>query len=98
MRKHNFLNYTMKKPSLLKQSAEEGERTEKLKAGDEVIVNTYGQRGTLLKTTAKDNGKSIGHFKMNVSEEDMTPVAPQKKRNQELQRFVLQKAVMLAHN
>ena len=35
---------------------------------------------------------------MNVSEEDMTPVAPQKKQNQELQRFVLQKAVMLAHN
>ena len=34
---------------------------------------------------------------MNVSEEDMTPVAPQK-QNQELQRFVLQKAVMLAHN
>ena len=28
---------------------------------------------------------------MNVSEEDMTPVAPQKKRNQELQRFVLRK-------
>ena len=89
----------MKKPSLLKQSAEEGERTEKLKAGDEVIVNTYGQRGTLL----KDNGKGqwqvqLGILKMNVSEEDMTPVAPQKKRNQELQRFVLQKAVMLAHN
>ena len=38
----------------------------------------------------------IRHFKMNVSEEDMTPVAPQKKQNQELQRFVLQKAVMLA--
>ena len=84
---------------MLKQSAEEGERTEKLKAGDEVIVNTYGQRGTLL----KDNGKGqwqvqLGILKMNVSEEDMTPVAPQKKQNQELQRFVLQKAVMLAHN
>ena len=79
---------------MLKKAKEQ----KKLKAGDEVIVNTYGQRGTLLKTTAKDNGKSNGHFKMNVSEEDMTPVAPQKKRNQELQRFVLQKAVMLAHN
>ena len=45
MRKHNFLNYTMKKPSLLKQSAEEGERTEKLKAGDEVIVNTTANEG-----------------------------------------------------
>lgn len=80
---------------MLKKAKEQ----KKLKAGDEVIVNTYGQRGTLL----KDNGKRtmaspIGHFKMNVSEEDMTPVAPQKKRNQELQRFVLQKAVMLAHN
>ena len=30
--KTQLLNYTMKKPSLLKQSAEEGERTEKLKA------------------------------------------------------------------
>ena len=79
---------------MLKKAKEQ----KKLKAGDEVIVNTYGQRGTLLKATAKDNGKSIGHFKMNVSEEDMTPVAPQKKQNQELQRFVLQKAVMLAHN
>lgn len=80
---------------MLKKAKEQ----KKLKAGDEVIVNTYGQRGTLL----KDNGKGqwqvqLGILKMNVSEEDMTPVAPQKKRNQELQRFVLQKAVMLAHN
>ena len=60
--KHNFLNYTMKKPSLLKQSAEEGERTEKLKAGDEVIVNTYGQRGTLL----KDNGKGQWQVQLGI--------------------------------
>ena len=52
----------MKKPSLLKQSAEEGERTEKLKGGDEVIVNTYGQRGTLL----KDNGKGQWQVQLGI--------------------------------
>ncbi|MCF0232539.1 MAG: Smr/MutS family protein, partial [Enterococcus sp.] len=63
------------KNKVLKKAKEQ----KKLKAGDEVIVNTYGQRGTLL----KDNGKGqwqvqLGILKMNVSEEDMTPVAPQK--------------------
>lgn len=63
------------KNKVLKKAKEQ----KKLKAGDEVIVNTYDQRGTLL----KDNGKGqwqvqLGILKMNVSEEDMTPVAPQK--------------------
>ncbi len=63
------------KNKVLKKAKEQ----KKLKAGDEVIVNTYSQRGTLL----KDNGKGqwqvqLGILKMNVSEEDMTPVAPQK--------------------
>lgn len=63
------------KNKVLKKAKEQ----KKLKAGDEVIVNTYGQRGTLL----EDNGKGqwqvqLGILKMNVSEEDMTPVAPQK--------------------
>lgn len=63
------------KNKVLKKAKEQ----KKLKAGDEVIVNTYGQLGTLL----KDNGKGqwqvqLGILKMNVSEEDMTPVAPQK--------------------
>ena len=63
------------KNKVLKKAKEQ----KKLKAGDEVIVNTYGQRGTLL----KDNGEGqwqvqLGILKMNVSEEDMTPVAPQK--------------------
>ncbi|MCO5444212.1 endonuclease MutS2 [Enterococcus faecalis] len=63
------------KNKVLKKAKEQ----KKLKAGDEVIVNTYGQRGILL----KDNGKGqwqvqLGILKMNVSEEDMTPVAPQK--------------------
>ncbi|WP_270271980.1 endonuclease MutS2 [Enterococcus faecalis] len=63
------------KNKVLKKAKEQ----KKLKAGDEVIVNTYGHRGTLL----KDNGKGqwqvqLGILKMNVSEEDMTPVAPQK--------------------
>ncbi|WP_417638105.1 endonuclease MutS2 [Enterococcus faecalis] len=63
------------KNKVLKKAKEQ----KKLKAGDEVIVNTYYQRGTLL----KDNGKGqwqvqLGILKMNVSEEDMTPVAPQK--------------------
>ncbi|MDK4398732.1 endonuclease MutS2 [Enterococcus faecalis] len=63
------------KNKVLKKAKEQ----KKLKAGDEVIVNTYGQRGTLLKGTGKGQWQvQLGILKMNVSEEDMTPVAPQK--------------------
>lgn len=63
------------KNKVLKKAKEQ----KKLKAGDEVIVNTYGQRGTLLKDNDKGQWQvQLGILKMNVSEEDMTPVAPQK--------------------
>ncbi|MFB8682301.1 endonuclease MutS2 [Enterococcus faecalis] len=63
------------KNKVLKKAKEQ----KKLKAGDEVIVNTYGQRGTLLKDNSKGQWQvQLGILKMNVSEEDMTPVAPQK--------------------
>lgn len=63
------------KNKVLKKAKEQ----KKLKAGDEVIVNTYGQRGTLLKDNVKGQWQvQLGILKMNVSEEDMTPVAPQK--------------------
>ena len=63
------------KNKVLKKAKEQ----KKLKAGDEVIVNTYGQRGTLLKDKGKGQWQvQLGILKMNVSEEDMTPVAPQK--------------------
>lgn len=51
----------------------------KLKAGDEAIVNTYGQQGTLLRNDGKGQWRArLGVLKMNVSEEDMMPVTPQK--------------------
>ncbi|MBV7389529.1 endonuclease MutS2 [Enterococcus alishanensis] len=47
------------------------------KAGDEVIVETYGQRGTLIdKVSNKDWQVQIGILKMTISEDDMTQVAP----------------------
>lgn len=43
---------------MLKKAKEQ----KKLKAGDEVIVNTYGQRGTLL----KDNGKGQWQVQLGI--------------------------------
>ncbi|MDR0921082.1 MAG: endonuclease MutS2 [Lactobacillales bacterium] len=56
-----------------------------LKPGDEVIVNAYGQRGTLIKQTKnKEWQVQLGILKMNVAEEDMTPVAPEKEEKQRI--------------
>lgn len=49
------------------------------KVGDEVIVNTYGQRGILLKHTGNQQWQvQLGILKMTVAESDMTLVAPEK--------------------
>ncbi|MDH6364566.1 DNA mismatch repair protein MutS2 [Enterococcus sp. PF1-24] len=50
----------------------------RLKAGDEVMVDTYGQRGTLLKKIGEDWQVQLGILKMTVAEADMTPLNPQK--------------------
>lgn len=61
------------KNKVLKKAKEQ----KKLKVGDEVIVNTYGQRGTLLKKAGDHDWQvQIGILKMTVSEDDLTPVAP----------------------
>jgi DNA mismatch repair protein MutS2 len=49
------------------------------KVGDDVIVNTYGQRGVLMEKTGNKQWKvQLGILSMNVKEEDMTLVAPEK--------------------
>ncbi|GCF92248.1 endonuclease MutS2 [Enterococcus florum] len=46
-------------------------------AGDEVLVETYGQRGTLIKKMANEQWQvQLGILKMTIAEEDMAPVAP----------------------
>lgn len=48
-----------------------------LKAGDEVISATYGQRGILLAKSGKENWQvQMGILKMNLPESDLTQVAP----------------------
>lgn len=47
------------------------------KEGDEVLVETYGQRGTLLKKMGDNDWQvQIGILKMTISEEDMTLTTP----------------------
>ncbi|WP_430596455.1 endonuclease MutS2 [Enterococcus sp. DIV0210g] len=66
---------TLKKNKVLKKAKEQ----KKLKVGDEVLVNTYGQRGTLLKSNGNKQWQvQIGILKMNLSEDELTPIAPQK--------------------
>lgn len=69
----------LEKNKVLKKAKEQ----KQLKAGDEVIVNTYGQRGTLIrKTSAQEWQVQLGILKMAVNESDMTPVAPEKEPKQ----------------
>jgi len=50
-----------------------------LKVGDEVVVTTYGQRGTLLKKVANNQWQvQLGILKMTLPETELTPAAPQK--------------------
>ncbi len=49
------------------------------KPGDDVLVETFGQRGTLIsKTGNKEWQVQLGILKMNVSEDNMTLLAPEK--------------------
>lgn len=65
----------LKKNKVLKKAREQ----KKLSVGDEVIVETYGQRGTLVKKMQENRWQvQLGILKMTVKEEEMTPVAPPK--------------------
>ncbi|MBP2099714.1 endonuclease MutS2 [Enterococcus rivorum] len=69
----------LEKNKVLKRAKEQ----KQLKAGDEVIVDTYGQRGTLIrKINTHEWQVQLGILKMAVSEENMTPVAPLKEPTQ----------------
>ncbi|MBL1228528.1 endonuclease MutS2 [Enterococcus sp. BWB1-3] len=71
----------LKQNKVLKKAREQ----KQLKAGDEVIVNTYGQRGVLLKKTGTDTWQvQLGILKMAVSEEDMTLVGKEKEPVQKM--------------
>lgn len=49
------------------------------KIGDDVLVQTYGQRGTLIGKLKDDTWQvQMGILKMNVAEADMTKIAPEK--------------------
>ena len=62
---------TLKKNKVLKKAKEQ----KTLKPGDEVLVTTYGQRGTLLRKNGNQWQVEIGILKMNVSEDELTPVS-----------------------
>ncbi|WP_265458989.1 endonuclease MutS2 [Enterococcus sp. HY326] len=64
----------LQKNKVLKKAKEQ----KRMKAGDEVMVNTYGQRGTLIKKEGDSWQVQIGILKMTVPESDMTVVAPMK--------------------
>lgn len=49
------------------------------KVGDDVLVEAYGQRGTLLKSMGNANWQvQLGILKMTISEDGMTRIAPEK--------------------
>ena len=53
------------------------------KPGDDVLVEAFGQRGTLIsKTSNKEWQVQLGILKMNVSEDGMTLLAPEKETKQ----------------
>ena len=65
----------LQKNKVLKKAKE----AKKLKAGDEVMVTTYGQRGEIIK--AAGNGQwevQLGILKMRVDEADIQPLTPTK--------------------
>ncbi|MBF8808419.1 MAG: endonuclease MutS2 [Enterococcus lacertideformus] len=68
----------LKKNKVLKKAKEQ----KTLKPGDEVLVTTYGQRGTLLRKNGHQWQVEIGILKMNVTENELMPVAPQKETKQ----------------
>jgi DNA mismatch repair protein MutS2 len=65
----------LKKNKVLKKA----KQAKKLKAGDEVLVTSYGQRGELIKQTSNGQWEvQLGILKMKVDEADIQPVAPVK--------------------
>ncbi len=65
----------LKKNKVLQKAKEQ----KKFQPGDDVMVQTFGQRGTLLeKIGNRDWQVQLGILKMTVSEDDMTLLAPEK--------------------
>ena len=65
----------LKKNKVLKKAKEK----KSFKAGDDVLVEAFGQRGTLIeKVGNKEWQVQLGILKMNVSEDGMTRIAPEK--------------------
>ena len=65
----------LQKNKVLKKAKE----AKKLKAGDEVLVTSYGQRGTLIKQVGKDQWQvQLGILKMTLPVADLQSVAPVK--------------------
>lgn len=65
----------LQKNKVLKKAKE----AKKLKAGDEVLVTSYGQRGTLIKKIGQDQWQvQLGILKMTLPEADLQSVAPVK--------------------
>lgn len=69
----NLHQEELKKNKVLKKAKKQKE----LKEGSEVLVETYGQRGTLLKKVNEHTWQvQIGILKMQVDEQELTPVTP----------------------
>lgn len=65
----------LQKNKVLKKAKE----AKKLKAGDEVLVTSYGQRGTLVQKMGHDQWQvQLGILKMTLPEADLQSVAPAK--------------------
>ncbi|GAB7308247.1 endonuclease MutS2 [Enterococcus gallinarum] len=60
-----------------------------LKVGDEVLVTSYGQRGTLIKKMGQSQWQvQLGILKMTLSESDLQPAAPVKEPVQRVVHIV----------
>lgn len=69
----------LQKNKVLKKAKEQ----KQFAVGDEVIVQTYGQRGTLLRKASNHEWQvQLGILKMMVNEQDMVRVAPEKESKQ----------------
>lgn len=59
---------------------QKAKRAKELHPGDEVLVETYGQRGVLIKKRGDDWEVQIGILKMKLNESELTPIAPAKEK------------------
>lgn len=70
---------SLKQPEHLKKNKvlQKAKAKKQFKAGDEVIVETYGQRGTLIEKVGNHAWQvQLGILKMTISEDDMTLAQP----------------------